>query len=227
MQIEEKLKNIFVEKLKLHQKKRWNELIKLENPVVTDLDPSLPSYWGSRRKRSYCTAVIWSKYQMSILMRTSQTLSREREKTWCLHWELQEEEETLLTCNMTNWLSDNTLIHRKNHEVAIHHGVCWTSTHQHSIHPYLTDYSPKGLDTLDHLELNTAQYTSYKSHDFGNDNEPENNFLLPINNDSQYYPFEQLNSTLATKYQLLTLTISRSLYANFHKIKDYLLGMSQ
>lgn len=128
---------------------------------------------------------------------------------------------------LTNWLSDNTLIHRKNHEVAIHHGVCWTSTHQHSIHPYLTDYSPKGLDTLDHLELNTAQYTSYKSHDFGNDNEPENNFLLPINNDSQYYPFEQLNSTLATKYQLLTLTISRSLYANFHKIKDYLLGMSQ
>jgi len=76
---------------------------------------------------------------------------------------------------------------------------------------------------IDKLELRTFQYTNHSLLDLENDIDPENNFLSNINNDCCYYTEEQFNQSIKmdSKMSLIHFN-SRSLYANFNNIKEYL-----
>lgn len=79
--------------------------------------------------------------------------------------------------------------------------------------------------TYDHdkLELKTFQYTDHNLLDLENDIDPENNFFSNINYECCYYTDEQFNQTIITDNKLSIIHFnSRSLYANFSNIKDYL-----
>lgn len=76
---------------------------------------------------------------------------------------------------------------------------------------------------VDYQEVNTLLYATDELHDFGNDTDPENYFLQHINNGCQFYKVDQFHNTLATENRKSIINFTgRSLYANFHKIKDCL-----
>ncbi len=84
------------------------------------------------------------------------------------------------------------------------------------------------IDEFQQTELNTFKYTAYKQQDIGNDIDLENNSFLNINNDCHYYADEQYNSTFTTENKISIIHFnSRSMYANFHNIKDYLKQFTQ
>lgn len=66
-------------------------------------------------------------------------------------------------------------------------------------------------------------YTEYKMQDIENNIDPENNLLININNSCSYYTDEQFNITFQLVHDISMIHFnSRSLYANFQSIKDYL-----
>ena len=78
---------------------------------------------------------------------------------------------------------------------------------------------------LDHnnMELKTFQYTDHNLRDIENDIDPDNNFFSNINDNCCYYTDEQYNQTIKTDNKLSIIHFnSRSMYANFNNIKDYL-----
>lgn len=90
-----------------------------------------------------------------------------------------------------------------------------------------SEHSLRGLVKLDHLVLNTFKYTVYKPQHIENDTDAENNVFIDINN-CHYYTDEQYNSTFKTENKISIICVnSRSLYANFHNIKDYLNQLTQ
>lgn len=72
-------------------------------------------------------------------------------------------------------------------------------------------------------ELVTFVYTEHKIQDRENDIDPENNLLSNINNSCCYYTEKQYNTTIKSEHNISIIHFnSRSLYTNFHKIKEYL-----
>ena len=73
------------------------------------------------------------------------------------------------------------------------------------------------------LELRTFQYTDHNLLDLEHDIDPDNNFFSNINNNCCYYTAEQYNQTIKMDSKLSIIHFnSRSLYANFNNIKEYL-----
>ncbi|XDV33591.1 hypothetical protein PO909_003956 [Leuciscus waleckii] len=74
------------------------------------------------------------------------------------------------------------------------------------------------------LETRPRSYASdHNLHGFEQDLDPENNFLNNINNNCCYYSDDQFNMNLKSDYGLSIIHFnSRSLYANFLYIKEYL-----
>ena len=91
-----------------------------------------------------------------------------------------------------------------------------------TLHTTLTHpESEHSLKRLDYLELNTFKDTT--SHRTLNDIDPENNFFVNTSNNCHYYTDEQYNSTFKNENKISMIHFnSRSLYANFQNIKDYL-----
>lgn len=84
------------------------------------------------------------------------------------------------------------------------------------------------INKNDYLELKTFQYTDYNISDLEYDIDPDNNFLSSINNNCSYYTDEQFNQNVNIKGKLSIIHFnSRSLYANFTNIKEYLQQFSQ
>ena len=80
----------------------------------------------------------------------------------------------------------------------------------------------------DKLELKTFEYTEHSLQDMEDNIDPENNFFFNINPDCSYYTDEQYNKNIKADQKLSIIHfISRSLYANFHNIKEYLRQFSQ
>ena len=73
------------------------------------------------------------------------------------------------------------------------------------------------------LELQSLEYTDHNSYDMENDLDPDNNFFATINDNCRYYTDEQYNQIIKTDGNISIIHFnSRSLYANFNSIKDYL-----
>ena len=71
--------------------------------------------------------------------------------------------------------------------------------------------------------LETFAYTEHKAQDMENDIDPENNLLNNINNSCNYFTEEQFNVTCQSEENISIIHFnSRSLYANFLNIKEYL-----
>lgn len=74
----------------------------------------------------------------------------------------------------------------------------------------------------DQQELKTFDYIDYNSQD------PDNNFFYTINNNCRYYTDDQYNKIIKSNGKLSIIHFnSRSLYANFNNIKDYLHRFSE
>lgn len=73
--------------------------------------------------------------------------------------------------------------------------------------------------------METSQYTAHHSYDLENAIDPDNNFLLEVEENCFYYTGDQLNQSLAkegnTSIGLIHFN-SRSLSKNFKDIRDYL-----
>lgn len=75
----------------------------------------------------------------------------------------------------------------------------------------------------DSRELKTFQYTDHNSLDMENDIDPDNNLFSNIIDTCGYYTDEQYNQAVNLGNKLsITHFNSRSTYANFNSIKDYL-----
>ncbi len=73
------------------------------------------------------------------------------------------------------------------------------------------------------LELRTFQYSDHNFLDLEHDIDPLNNFFSNINDNCCYYTVEQYNQIIKTDSKLTIIHFSsRSLYANFNNIKEYL-----
>lgn len=84
------------------------------------------------------------------------------------------------------------------------------------------------LSEYDQLQLKTSQYTEHHLQDLEHDIDPDNNFLLDINENCRYYTDEQYNQNIVNMGNLSIIHFnSRSLNKNFKDIKDYLLTFSQ
>ena len=80
----------------------------------------------------------------------------------------------------------------------------------------------------DTLELKTFEYTEHNLQDMEDNIDPENNFFCNINADCGYYTAEQYNKTIKADQKLSMIHFnSRSLYANFQNIQEYLRQFSQ
>ena len=84
------------------------------------------------------------------------------------------------------------------------------------------------IEEQDLLELKTFEYTEYKSQDLDYDIDPDNNFFSAINNNCYYYTDELYNRSIKAdgKFSIIHFN-SRSMYANFSLIKEYLHQFSQ
>lgn len=79
----------------------------------------------------------------------------------------------------------------------------------------ISEYGKNGLETFD--------YDEHKSQDIENDIDPENNFFININNNCCYYTEDQYNRSFKSDNTISIIHFnSRSLYANFQNIKEYL-----
>ena len=79
-----------------------------------------------------------------------------------------------------------------------------------------------------HLELRTFEFTEHNAQDLEQNIDPDNNFFYSINNNCTYYSDEQFNQSITSKDQFSIIHFnSRSLYANFSNIKEYLQTFSQ
>ena len=86
----------------------------------------------------------------------------------------------------------------------------------------------QGIMNNDTLELNTFEYTDHSALDLEHEIDPDNNFFSTINNNCHYYTGEQFNRSIKTVGKLSIIHFnSRSLYANFTSIRDYLDTFSQ
>lgn len=94
-----------------------------------------------------------------------------------------------------------------------------------------TDSIPDKIQLIgqyDRVEMETAQYTDYHTHDLEHDIDPENNFLLEVNENCRYYTDVQFNQTIVNEGNISIIHFnSRSLNKNFKDIKDYLHTLSQ
>ena len=80
----------------------------------------------------------------------------------------------------------------------------------------------------DQQELKTFDYIDYNSQDLEKDIDPDNNFFDTINNNCRYYTDDQYNKMIKSNGKLSIIHFnSRSLYANFNNIKDYLHRFSE
>jgi ASC-1-like (ASCH) protein len=80
----------------------------------------------------------------------------------------------------------------------------------------------------DTLELNTFEYTDHSALDLEHETDPDNIFFSSINNNCHYYTGEQFNRSIKTDGKLSIIHFnSRSLYANFTSIRDYVDTFSQ
>lgn len=76
---------------------------------------------------------------------------------------------------------------------------------------------------LKNLELRPFQFTDHKLLDLEHDIDPDNHFFPNIIDNCCYYTDEQYNQTIKTDSKLSIIHFnSRSLYANFNNIKEYL-----
>lgn len=82
----------------------------------------------------------------------------------------------------------------------------------------------QGLDTSHWTqELGTFLYTEHKTQDMENNIDPENNLFCNINISCRYYTENQYNATIREEKNISIIHFNtRSLYANFHKMKEYL-----
>lgn len=80
----------------------------------------------------------------------------------------------------------------------------------------------KRISEHDNLELQTFQYTDHSSQDVEHDIDPDNNFFTSFDSDCCYYTSEQFNKINRISNLSVIHINSRSLYANFTNIKDYL-----
>ena len=86
----------------------------------------------------------------------------------------------------------------------------------------------QGIMNNDTLELNTFEYTDHNALDLEHEIDPDNNFFSTININCHYYTGEQFNRSIKTDGKLSIIHFnSRSLYANFTSIRDYLDTFSQ
>ena len=83
-----------------------------------------------------------------------------------------------------------------------------------SVYELHSKYANLNLRTFDHME--------YKTHDFGNDIDPENNFFNLINNTCEYYTDIQFKEVKSEGALSIIHFNSRSLYKNFKKIENYI-----
>lgn len=78
------------------------------------------------------------------------------------------------------------------------------------------------------IELPVFQHRNYHLQDIENDIDPDNNFYNVINDSCNYYSDDQFNNRIKTEQKLSIIHFnSRSLYANFDSIKQYLQQLSQ
>ena len=94
------------------------------------------------------------------------------------------------------------------------------STRQHKI---------QLINKYDDAQWMTSHYTDHQQHELENEIDPDNNFLLDINENCRYYTDEQFNQNINKNQGNLSIIHfnSRSLNKNFKDIKDYLLNFSQ
>lgn len=84
------------------------------------------------------------------------------------------------------------------------------------------------VNGYDQLDLRSYQCADHNTQDLEKDIDPDKNFLCNIMDNCQYYNQEQYNQTFATRETLSIIHFnSRSLYANFNNIKEYLQAFSQ
>lgn len=76
---------------------------------------------------------------------------------------------------------------------------------------------------LEDLELKHFEYTDHNALDQEDQLDPDNHFLLANPNDCKYYSEKEYNSSIKTdkKFSIVHFN-SRSLYANFSSIEEYL-----
>ena len=109
----------------------------------------------------------------------------------------------------------------------------WMVRSQHTEGTYSSTYGDNNLVTqriseYDQLELKTFEYTDHNLQDLEHDIDPDNNFFSTINNNCCYYTDDQFNQNTKSKGKLSIIHFnSRSLYANFNNIKEYLHKFSQ
>ena len=96
------------------------------------------------------------------------------------------------------------------------------------------DLTDNTLDTIqliteyDRVQMETSKYTEHHSYDLENDIDPDNNFLLEVNENCSYYTNEQFNHNITNEGNTSIIHLnSRSLNKNFKDIKDYLHTFSQ
>ena len=80
----------------------------------------------------------------------------------------------------------------------------------------------------EHIELKPFEYTEHNALDMEQDIDPDNNFFSSLDNNCCYYTDSQFNQNIKVDGKLSIIHFnSRSLYANFVSIKNYLSTFSQ
>lgn len=81
----------------------------------------------------------------------------------------------------------------------------------------------KSINEYQQLELEEFEHTEYNMMDLEQDIDPDSNFLSAIKNNCCYYTDDQYNQNIKSEGKLSLIHFnSRSLYANFNNIKNYL-----
>lgn len=77
-------------------------------------------------------------------------------------------------------------------------------------------------EMIKHSNLTVHDFSNYKTNEFGEDIDPDNNLYNNIINECEYYTEEQCNNiNMGGAFSLIHFN-SRSLYKNFEDIKEYL-----
>ncbi len=98
----------------------------------------------------------------------------------------------------------------------------------HSSTPRDSVHITQRITEHDELELSTFKYTEHQLQDLEHDIDPDNNFFSSVNSNCSYYTCEQYNQSINTDGKLSLIHVnSRSLYANFNYIREYLHELAQ